>query len=131
MVAVVVSCGQTWTQSDKENAQHFLKSLRLVNEAHSIMNKGGPGTVSKADFERMLSLYQTALKEAELVQDNVLDKAHPNLRNNYRMYFQKGIELEVNAWTNAKPYDEIQGSALMDSWADWFEKNRDSIKIPR
>ena len=87
--------------------------------------------MSKQDFEKILSLYQRALNEAELVRDDVLDKAHPELKNNYRMYFQKGIELRISAWTNRKPYDEIQGSALMDSWGDRFEKNRRDIKIPR
>ena len=125
------SCGQNWTQEDKENAEHFLKSLNLVIDAHSTSNKGGPGIMSKQDFERILSLYQRALNESTLVRDDVLDKAHPELKNNYRMYFQKGIELRIGAWTNGKTYDELQGSTLMDSWGDWFEKNRRSIKIRR
>ena len=87
--------------------------------------------MSKPDFEEILSLYQRALSESNLVRDDVLDKAHPELKNNYRVYFQKGIELRISAWTNTKPYDEIEGSALMDSWGDWFEKNRHNIKIPR
>jgi len=127
----VASCGQNWAQEEKENAAHFLKSLDLVIDAHSTSNKGDPGIMSKQDFERMLSLYQRALSESTLVRDDVLDKAHPELKSNYRMYFQKGIELRISAWTNRKTYDEIQGSALMDSWGDWFEKNRRNIKIPR
>ncbi|MDD5452279.1 MAG: hypothetical protein PHT49_10330 [Desulfovibrionales bacterium] len=127
----VASCDQKWTQNEKENAKHFLKSLDLVIEAHSISNRGGPGMMSKQDFEKILSLYERALSESKLVRDVVLDKANPELKNNYRMYFQKGIELRISAWTNGKPYDEIQGSALMDSWGEWFEKNRHNIKIPR
>ena len=82
-------------------------------------------------FEQTLSLYHRALAEARLVRDDVLDKIHPELKNSYRLYFQKGAELRISAWTNGKTYDEIQGSALMDSWGDWFEKNRSNIKIPR
>ncbi len=130
IVAGVASCDQKWTQSEKENAEHFLRSLQLVIEAHSTSNKGEPGVMSKQDFEKILSLYQRALSEAELVRDDVLDKAHPELKKNYRMYFQKGMELRISAWTNRKSYDEIQGSALVDSWGDWFEKNRRDIKIP-
>lgn len=131
MMGCVASCDQKWTQNEKENARHFLKSLELVSEAHSISNRGGPGLMSKQDFEKILTLYQLALSESQLVRDVVLDKANSELKNNYRMYFQKGIELRISAWTNRKPYDEIQGSALMDSWVDWLEKNRHNIKIPR
>jgi len=131
IVVAVTSCGQKWTQGEKENAEHFLKSVDLVIEAHSSSNRGGPGVVSKQDFENILSLYQRALSESNLVRDDVLAKAHPELKDNYRMYFQKGVELRISAWTSGKTYDEIQGSALMDSWGDWFEKNRSNIKIPR
>ena len=127
----VASCGQKWTQEEKENAQHFSKSLGLVIEAHSISNKGGPGVMSEQDFRKIFSLYQNALREANLVRDDVLDKINPELRNNYRMYFQKGVELRLSGWTHRKAYNEIQGSALMDSWGDWFEKKRSNIKIPR
>jgi hypothetical protein len=131
IVVRVSSCVQQWTQEEKENAEHFLKSLSLVIEAHANSNKGGPGVMSTQDFEKHISLYQRAFDEANLVRDDVLDKIHPELKNNYRMYFQKGAELRISAGTSSKNYDEIQGSALMDSWGDWFEKNRSNIKIPR
>lgn len=126
----VVLGGDNWSQSDKKNAEHFIRSLRFIVEASKISNKSGPGLVSKEEFEKILSLYQSALNEANLVKDAVLDKAHSELKVNYRMYFQKGIQLRISAWTNKKQYDEIQGSALLDSWGDWYEKNRNKIKIP-
>jgi hypothetical protein len=118
-------------ESAKENAEHFLKSVQLVSEAHSTSNKNGPGVMSQQELEKFLSLYQRALSEAELTRDDVLDKAHRELKNSYRLYFQKGIELRISGVTNGKLYDEIQGSALMDLWGDWFVKNRRDIKIPR
>lgn len=130
MIMCVASFGQKWTENEKENAEHFLKSLNLIIEAHSISNKAGR-PMSNEDFKKILSLYQLAFSESKLVLDDVLEKANPELKNNYRMYFQKGIELRIRGWTAMKPYDEIKGSALMDSWGDWFEKNRHNIKIPR
>jgi hypothetical protein len=126
-----VSCVQQWTPEEKGNAEHFVKSLSLILEAHSNPNKRIPGEIARQDFDKIVSLYQDAFKEADLVRDKVLDKIHPELKNNYRLYFQKGVELRISAWTNGKTYDEIQGSALMDSWGDWFEKNRNNLKIPR
>lgn len=131
IVVSVSSCVQQWTQEEKENAEHFLKSLNLVIEAHTNSNKRGPGIVSTQDFAKNISLHQRAFDEANLVQDDVLDKIHSELKSNYRMYFQKGAELRISAWMNGNNYDEIQGSALMDSWADWYQKNQSNIKIPR
>ena len=87
--------------------------------------------MSRADFDEMLSLYKNALREAAIVTDEVLAKAHPELPKNYRLYFQKGMELRISSWANSRPYEEIQGSALMDSWGDWYEQNQANIKIPR
>src|SRR5882672_11197441 len=98
MIAPVASCGQQWTPEEKGNAQHFLNSLNLVIEAHSTSNKGVPGVIPRQEFERIFSSYQRALSEAKLVRDDVLEKIHPELKNNYRMYFQKGAELRVSGW---------------------------------
>ena len=130
MVICVASLNQSWNEKDKENAEHFIKSLQLIIEAHSISNRAG-AQMSNEDFRKILSLYKQAYSESKLVSDKILDKANPELKENYHLYFQKGIELRISGWTDMKPYDEIQGSALLDSWGKWFEKNRYDIKIPR
>ena len=131
LLASLIGCGQEWSQSEKENAEHFTQSVRLVVQAHEASNKQGAVAMSKTDFDEMLSLYKNALREATLVTDEVLAKAHPELPKKYRLYFQKGMELRISSWTNSRPYEEIQGSALMDSWGDWYEQNRQNIKIQR
>ncbi len=131
LLASLIGCGKEWSQSEKENAEHFTQSVRLVVQAHEASNKQGAVAMSKTDFDEMLSLYKNALREATLVTDEVLAKAHPELPKKYRLYFQKGMELRISSWTNSRPYEEIQGSALMDSWGDWYEQNRQNIKIQR
>ena len=110
---------------------NIFQSVRLAVQAHEASNKQGTMDMSKADFDQMLSLCKNALIEATLVTDEVLAKAHPELPKNYRLYFQKGMELRISSWANSRPYEETQGSALMNSWGDWFEQNRGKIKIPR
>lgn len=131
LVFLLIGCNQKWSQSEKDNAQHFIQSIRLVTQAHAISNKGGPGDMSREDFDKILVLYKSALREANLVTDEVLTKANPALPNIYRSYFQKGIELCISAWENRKPIEVMQGSALVDSWGDWYEQNHRNIKIPR
>jgi hypothetical protein len=124
LVALLVGCGQQWSQSEKDNAQHFVRSLDLVIEAHKISNATGAGPMPTEKFAVMVDLYEHALSEAKLVTDEVLAKAAPELPKNYRLYFQKGIDLRISGWTNRRPSDEIQGSGLMDTWADWYKLNR-------
>ena len=131
LIASPMGCGQQWSQGEKEDAQHFIQSISFVVQAHELSNRRGAGLISKSELDETLSLYKSALREANITTDKVLAKAHSELPKNYRLYFQKGIELRISSWTNDRPYEEIQGSALMDSWADWYERNRQNIKIPR
>jgi hypothetical protein len=48
----VACCGQKWTEEEKQNAEHFLKSLSLAIEAHSTSNRGGPGLMSRQDLKK-------------------------------------------------------------------------------
>jgi len=131
LVALLIGCGQQWSQGEKEDAEHFIQSISFVVQAHELSNRRGAGLISKSELDETLSLYKSALREANIATDKVLAKAHSELPKNYRLYFQKGIELRISSWTNDRPYEEIQGSALMDSWADWYESKRQNIKIPR
>jgi hypothetical protein len=100
LVFVLIGCNQKWSQSEKDNAEHFLQSIRLVNQAHAISNKadkGGPSFISREDFDKILVLYKSALHEANLVTDEVLTKANPALPSIYRNNFQKGVELRISA----------------------------------
>jgi hypothetical protein len=131
LVFLLIGCNQKWSQSEKDNAEHFIQSVQLVTQAHAIANKRGLGVMSSEDFDKIVALYKSALREANLVTDGVLAKANPALPNIYRSYFQKGLELRISSWENSKPIDEMQGSALVDSWGDWYAQNHRNIKIPR
>jgi choline dehydrogenase-like flavoprotein len=130
-LAALMGCGPNWSQDEKDIARHFVESIRLVVQANDAANTRGPGPLSDSDLANALSLYQRALREAHVVTDEVLAKANPELATNYRHLFQKGVELRVSAWTNRSVPEEIQGSALLDSWGDWYQQNRQRIKIPR
>jgi hypothetical protein len=130
-VVLLTECDEKWSQSDKDNAEHFIQSIRLVVQAHKISNQGKTGIMSKEDFNTISLLYKSALHEAHLVSDEVLAKVDSELPTHYRQYFQKGVALRISSWDNHKPIDEIQGSELLDAWGEWYEQNRRNIKIPR
>jgi hypothetical protein len=131
LLIFAAGCDEQWSQSEKDNAQHFIESLRLVNEAHDLGNLSvSAGHMSMADFEKIVTLYQKALDEAKLVTDPVLAKANSELPKAYRMYFQKGVELCISAWAKQRPSEDIHGDALLDEWGDWLEQKHGSIRIP-
>jgi len=131
LVLLLMGCGQKWSQSEKDNAQHFIQSVRLVVQAHAIDNQGKPGIMSEDDFATISGLYKNALSEANLVTDEVLEKANPDLPTEYRQYFQKGVELRISSWEKRNVGDEIKGSGLLDAWGEWYQQNRQNIKIPQ
>ena len=67
LVLLLMGCGQKWSQSEKDNAQHFIQSVRLVVQAHAIDNQGKPGIMSEDDFATISGLYKNALSEANRV----------------------------------------------------------------
>lgn len=87
LIASLIGCGQQWSNGEKENAEHFVQSIRLVVQAHESSNKRGAEGMSKSDLEDILALYESALHEANLVTDEVLAKANAELPQNYRLYF--------------------------------------------
>jgi len=87
--------------------------------------------MSEDDFATISGLYKNALSEANLVTDEVLEKANPDLPTEYRQYFQKGVELRISSWEKRNVGDEIKGSGLLDAWGEWYQQNRQNIKIPQ
>ncbi len=67
------------------------------------------------------------------MEDSVLDNIHPELRQNFRDLYQKGLELRLLNLEQKRGNVEAekQGLVLHDKWADWFNANRDRINIPR
>jgi hypothetical protein len=130
IIVFVGGCDAQWSPSERDNLQHFVESIRLINEAHAIANSAAT-IVTRADFAKIVALYQQAFEQAKLVSDSVLAKANPELPNAYRRYFQKGIELCVSSWTKQQPFEDFQGDALLDKWGDWLDDNHDHIDFPR
>ena len=128
----LAGCDQQWSESERNNIQHFVESTRLINEAHDIANSAtGGDSMSMTDFRQIVALYEQALAEAKLVTDPVLAKANPALPKAYRQYFQRGIELCLSSWTKQQPSEDLHGDALLDKWGDWLEENRENIDLPR
>ena len=129
--AVVVACSE-WSADEKENSQNILLAFKEVQEATRISNSGpSPAPVPPADLQRLINHYEAALSYAMAVEDKVLGKVHPEIRPHWRGEFEQGLHLRLINFHQGDTQAEIEGSALMDRFGDWWDANKDDIKIPK
>ena len=134
----VAACSPSgsWTAEEVENAQHLSASQEMDMQSTRILNAGGPGPASPEETEKIIELNRTALSHAQQVRDDVLAKAHPQLPRYFREEYQRSLELslEVEDWPTSAVEDtakSIQAGILHDRWVDWWNLNKDYIRIPR
>lgn len=139
MVAHGCSPNVSWSDAERKNAEHFIRALEAMQRATRLVNAAKPG-VLQLGIEEIMEHQRTALAEARLVSDTVLDKAHPQLRDHFRSEFQRGLELVIlSEETGLQSKDgrlreqiEIgtKGLVLLDKWVDWLNSHRAEIRIP-
>jgi hypothetical protein len=137
--------GNSWEKEDKGNILHFLLSLEATNTGSEKTNLAvdefiaSPISVSgtrqeKIDRlreldEKFLTYFKNALEEGRLVQDRVLDKIHPQLKQHFYNEYIKVLEARVantgDAW---KPFYESQKK--YEKWFVWTNNHIDEFDIP-
>jgi hypothetical protein len=124
---------QDWSVEDRENSEHLFLSIHADLESIRLSNERTFPQLTQNVQQEILQLKKNALQEARLVKDNVLNKVHPELRENFRKLYEKGLELRLLNLEQGggNPDAENQGLVLHDKWADWFNANRDRINIPK
>lgn len=141
VLIAVLGCSPnvTWSDAERKNAEHFFRALEAMQRATRLMNTAKPG-VLQLGIEQIMEHQRTALAEARLVSDGVLDKAHPELRDHFRSEFQRGLELIILSEetglksTDGRIREQIEigtkGMVLLDKWVDWLNTHRAEIRIP-
>jgi hypothetical protein len=134
LVLLVYSCSSqpSWTDEELDNLEHFFRSAEADQEAVRIGNQGPAfSAIPEEDVQQMLEHLKLALREAKLIKDSVLDKAHPELREHFRDQYQKSLELKIKNLEDGDVTAEIIGSTLHDQWVDWINAHNKEIKIPK
>jgi hypothetical protein len=73
---------------------------------------------------------RSAYDHAAAAHDEVLDKIHPDLKRHWKEEFIEGLRLRISNWEKADMRAEIEGSALLDKFGDWYTTNKQNIRIP-
>jgi len=114
----------TWTDEEKSNMTHYYRAKDYHTQGALIVNRPGSNTFTDAEGKAIKRARELALQEAQLVRDDVLAKAHPDLPHHWREEFQKGLELESQGGS-------IRGQVLIDKFIDWANATKGEIRIPK
>lgn len=121
-----------WTTEEKQNAQFVLEALRAEREATRTQN-GISGRVRKHHIIEIASQLKKAIKAAELVRDEVLNKIHPRLRARWKGQFIQGMQQRLKNLENPNGDSQAEwlGSAMLDRFGDWSYANRRDFRVPK
>jgi len=112
----------------KETIQHLSNSVDYDNKATGIINNGGAfSTMSVEDSEKMTEFLKKSLKEASLVDTELLNSKYPNWGNKYRNEYIEGLKLFIKGHENINAQYSIEGQRKMSLYKDWFSKVRKDL----
>jgi hypothetical protein len=122
-----------WTPLEKANSKHFLLSVQADLQSIQLARERMSTPLSSGERNEILALKETALQEARLVTPVTLRKIHPDLPRHLNSEYIPGLEYRIRHLRSSGGDEEAErkGIALLDSWADWFNANKDAILIPK
>jgi hypothetical protein len=133
ILSVLTSCSSSyeWSDEEKGKAQFFMKAMEADFESVDISNSNQAfGNLNVEDKQRMLSLKKKALMYAEQIPDSILIKIHSELPEKYTLY-KRGLSMRIQNLENGDIEAEIEGSRLIDEYADWYDYHLGELKVPK
>lgn len=134
----------TWSQAEVDSVR---ENMQLAFDEAQTANKIIDGEISKLSTVARLTAKdandlsaqaltaarehtQAALSHAQMISDLALDKVHPELRENFRDYFQRSLTVQIGFYQTkdiATFHKEVQ---LYNQWIDWAQKHSDEFRVP-
>ena len=116
------------SNSKKSSAEHFIRSIEYVNEAHKISNVGNDSYLEYSELEDMVRLKQKVLHEARKVNISSLNKRFQGFGDSYEDLFIKGLILYIEGIEDENQSKLMKGQLLLDKWGDWYSSNINRIR---
>ena len=101
--------------------------MSLLHEipSDSIENAFTPDNLKKID--NALAMMKKGIKESQKVNDQTLDKLHPDLSKHYREELCVGLELYIGFLEKGDVSKESKSKYLFAEWGKWFSENFDRM----
>ena len=121
-----------WTPEEKLNFKHFLIAQNADAAAVRLSNAGMPNSAISSDkSNEILQLMKKALGEAQIIRDDILAKARPDLPEHFRRELQRSLELQIRNLEVGDASAGIEGSSLHYKWIYWINSHNSEIRVPK
>lgn len=126
VVIALAACteGVDWTARERENAAHIRASLEAVSDAASVSNEAASDSELLARRNRILQSLRSAHLHASEVNDNVLDKLHPQLYAKFRLGYQRALARMIQAYEAGDVSAAQDAAADVQDFINWYRENR-------
>jgi hypothetical protein len=132
---LVAACSKSndWTEEQRQNAERVIRALEERNEATRLSNNVGPGPGERNKYIPIIAHMRQAYDHATVVEDEVLTKIHPDLKEHWKGEFIAGLRLRLSnlEGNTGDTAAEMRGSALLDAFGEWLNAHSKEIRIPK
>jgi hypothetical protein len=114
-----------WSKAEHDNALLYVEAVTHDVEATELIIKRG-------DRITVLALNTVALEYAEDVREEVLNKAHPDLPEQFRNFIMglKVREKQLRQIRSERGYSRLRDNMPYREWLTWYSAHEDEIFIP-
>ena len=120
--------------ADIKSLEYFGKSINEIQARFKYEEQfsKSKGTLTEAQFNKILAHTEKALSYSARVHDKDLDKLDPALFNktlakNYENLFRKGLRHSIFSMKNSDVASGLKGMRLMNEWGKYYRKIRKKI----
>jgi hypothetical protein len=120
----------TWTETERQAVDKITFSYAEVQKAETILSENTPETLTLEDLRSVVNAFDRALSLAESVPDDVLDKLHPDMKEQFRQIYQAGLLRMLTGFRNADQNSAREGADLYQRYSAWVSSHTDELSFP-
>ena len=137
LLCFILSChkkSENLTEEEKMNLVCFIDSIHLRNKAMTLLHEIPSSSFEEAftpenikKIEKALGIMKKSIEESQKVNDQTLEKLHPDLSERYREEFCEGLKLYIKFLEEGGVSLEEKAKHLEEKWGKWFFSKFDAV----
>lgn len=110
---------------------HYTNSKHACDQALQIVARfSGVSNLPAGESLEVATLLEAAISEARLVNEDYLNRVHPEFCEKYRAAYITSLFLIADGIRTGDPSKQISGAASFNTFADWIRTHRSQLQFP-